>query len=83
MKYSLYYQAHIQKELSWLLTSAIRFSEHVAFDRTVDKQESIFEFYVAPDLEDVFLDIMKKLAVKNVVLRLEKMPNRLMYEEIV
>ena len=76
MKYSLYYQAHVQREKSWLVTASVRFSEHVAFDRTVSKDESIFEFFVAPDLEDVFLDIAHKLLEQKVFLDLKKLPNR-------
>lgn len=77
MKYSIYYQAHVQKELCWLVTASVRFSEHVAFDRTLDKEESIFEFFVAPDLEHVFLDVAQKLLDRGVFLTLTKMPNRL------
>ncbi|MBP9764837.1 hypothetical protein KBD08_00690 [Candidatus Babeliales bacterium] len=77
MNYSVYYQARVQKELCWFITSGIRFYEHVAFDRTIDKEQSIFEFYVAPDLEDVFLEVMQGLKKRGVVLDLQKLPNRL------
>lgn len=76
MRYSIYYQAHVQKELCWLVTASVRFCEHVAFDRTIDKQESLFEFFVSPDLEDVFLDVAKKLLDRGVLLDLKKLPNR-------
>lgn len=77
MSYSIYYQARVQKELCWMVTSTLRFTEHVAFDRTVDKEGSIFEFFVAPDLEEAFLDVAHKLLKKGVFLDLQKLPNRL------
>lgn len=82
MKYSIYYQAHVQKEICWMVTATVRYLDHVAFDRTVDKQGSIFEFYVAPDLEDEFLEVAKRLLARKVFLKLEKLPNRLMTEDI-
>lgn len=76
MEKCLYYQARVQKKLCWMVTSTLRFSEHVVFDRCFDKKESIFEFFVAPGLEDVFLDIMHKLEKKDVISELQKMENR-------
>lgn len=76
MRYSVYYQAHTKKELCWMVTASVRFCEHVAFDRTLDKDESIFEFFVAPDMEDVFLDVAQKLLDRGVFLTLNKLPNR-------
>ena len=77
MDYSIYYQARVQRELCWMVTSTLRFAEHVAFDRTLDKEGSVFEFFVAPDLEDTFLDVAHKLLEKGVFLDLQKLPNRL------
>lgn len=83
MNYSIYYQAKVQKELCWLVTSTMRFCEHVAFDRTVEKDDSIFEFFVAPDMETEFLDVAHKLLKRRVFLDLQKLPNRLIDTEIV
>lgn len=82
MQYSIYYQAHVQKELCWMVTATIRYLDHVAFDRTVDKEQSIFEFYVAPDFEAEFLSVAYKLIQHKVFLFLEKLPNRIMTENI-
>lgn len=82
MKYSIYYQAHVQKELCWMVTATVRYLDHVAFDRTVDKAGSIFEFYVAPDLEPEFLSVANRLLQRGVFLTLEKLPNRLISEDI-
>lgn len=77
MEYCLYYQASIRKELVWFATATFRFVEHVVFDRTIDKDKSVFEFFVAPDLQDVFLHMMDKLQKKEVVTKLQQLPNRL------
>lgn len=82
MNYSIYYQAHVQKELCWMVTATIRYCDHVAFDRTIDKEGSIFEFYVAPDLEDEFLSVAHRLLQKGIFLSLEKLPNRLITQDI-
>ncbi len=77
MNYSLYFQAHVKKELTWMLPATLKYSEHVAFDRAVDKHKGVFEFFVALGLEDVFLDIMQKLEQEGVISNLTKMDNRL------
>lgn len=83
MNYSIYYQARVQKELCWLVTSTMRFAEHVAFDRTIEKEdETIFEFFVAPLLEETFLDVAHKLLQRGVFLDLQKLENRLIHEDI-
>ncbi len=82
MQYSLYYQAKVQKELSWMVTASIRYLDHVAFDRTVDKQESVFEFFVTPDLEEEFLRVAHKLQDIGVFLSLEKLHNRLIDQAV-
>lgn len=79
MNYSFYFQANIKKELSWMLMSTLKYSEHVVFSRALDKATSLFEFFVAPGLEDVFLDIMHKLEQQGVVFNLQRLPNR--YQE--
>lgn len=80
MKYCLYYRAKIKKELCWLVTSTLRYSEHIAFDRCYDKEQSVFEFFVAPDLEKVFLSIMAKFEKHGVSSDLQSLPNRLLDE---
>jgi hypothetical protein len=80
MKYCLYYRAKVEKSLCWLVTSTLRYSEHLAFDRCYDKEQSIFEFFVAPDLKDVFLSIMEKFEKHGIVSQVENLPNRLLDE---
>ena len=73
----LYYQAHINKTKSWFLVAVLRSFEHLAFDRTLDKGSSLFEFFVAPGQEAFFEKLMEHLQDMGVVLDFEKKPNRL------
>ncbi len=76
--FSLYFQAHVKKELCWMVSATLKYVDHVAFDRTLDKDESLFEFFVSPDLEDEFLDMMHKFYKQGILLDFKKLPNRLM-----
>lgn len=80
MKYCLYYRAKIEKELCWIVTSTLRYSEYLVFDRCYDKELSIFEFFVAPDLQDVFVSIMATFEKHGIVSQLQFLPNRLLDE---
>jgi len=76
--YCEYYQALIRKEDCWFLVGVLRSFEHVAFDRTLDKEKSLFEFFVPATTEPFFLQIMDYLKAEGIVSDLKKMPNRLM-----
>ena len=80
MKYSLYYRAQVERELCWIVTSTLRYSEHVAFDRCYDKENSIFEFFVAHDLQDVFLSIMNIFEKHGIISQFQLLPNRFLDE---
>lgn len=80
MKYCLYYRAKIEKELCWIVTSTLRYSEYLVFDRCYDKELSIFEFFVAPDLQDIFVSIMATFEKHGIVSQLQFLPNRLLDE---
>lgn len=77
MLYCSYYQAHIPREKAWFLVAVFRSYEHLAFDRTIDKERSIFEFFVPVDLEHYFLELMHMLQQRGAVGELQKLPNRL------
>lgn len=77
MNYCSYYQAHIPRQYAWILTAVLRSYEHVAFDRTIDVQNSIFEFFVPPGYEQFFCDVMNDLADQGIVVNLQKLPNRM------
>jgi len=74
--FSLYFQAHVKKELCWMVSATLKYVDHVAFDRTLDKNESLFEFFVSPDLEGDFLDMMHKFVKHGIILEFKKIPNR-------
>jgi hypothetical protein len=76
--YCEYYQAHIQREACWFVTAALKSYEHVAFDRTINVAESIFEFFVAPATESCFVELMNYFQEQGYVSGLIKLPNRLM-----
>ena len=82
MNYSLYFQATVTKELCWMVTSSLRFTEHIAFDRALIKDQSLFEFFVSPDGVDTFLDVMSKLEKEGVIFNLVQLPNRLINESL-
>ena len=76
-QYCLYYTARLQKSHCWLVSSALRGTEHIAFDRSYDVPESIFEFFVPRAMEPVFLEVMAYFEAKKIVSELTKKPNRL------
>ena len=75
-KFCFYYVAHVEKSLCWLVSSAMRGTEHVAFDRAYNVSESIFEFFVPKEMESVFLEVMSYLERKGAVSNLIKKDNR-------
>ena len=75
--YCSYYQAVVQREKAWFFAGVLRSFEHLVFERTLDKEKSIFEFFVPVDLESYFLDLMSYFQNEGIVRDLEKLPNRL------
>jgi len=75
--YSLYYQAEVERSKCWVVTATLRYHEHVAFDRAVDVAESVFEFFVSPDLEEEFLYVMATLEKAGIISHIKKLPNRM------
>ena len=80
--YCLYYVAKVKRELCWVLSSALRGTENVAFDRALDKVESTFEFFVPKDMQKPFLQVMDYLIKQEVIIWLEEHKNRLINEEV-
>lgn len=77
MTYSLYYRAHIVEKDCWFLVAVLRSFEHLAFDRTYSKEESIFEFFVPADGEERFLEVMNYFKNERILTSFERLPNRL------
>ncbi len=76
MSYCLYFQAHVKKEKVWFLTSVLRSCEHLVFDRTIDLEKSVFEFFVPENSCDEFLSLMNFFEEKKIISNLCKLPNR-------
>jgi len=77
MNYCLYYQAYVVPSQCWFLAATLRSHEHLAFDRTLDVEKSIFEFFVPSVNEPYFLELMQYYQEKGIVKNLQKLPNRL------
>jgi hypothetical protein len=76
-----YYQATIAQKDCWFFVAALRSYEHLAFDRTFDVEKSIFEFFVAPSEEEIFLELMHFFEQEGLVTELKKLPNRFSDEQ--
>lgn len=77
MSHCLYYQAYINRKKSWFFVAVLRSFEHLAFDRTIDKGESLFEFFVSPSEKLFFEKLMKDLHQLEVVIDFYETKNRL------
>lgn len=78
--FSKYYQAHVDKKMTWFVVATLKSYEHMQFDRTIDPEQSIFEFFVPQDMEQLFLAVIKRLSEKGYVSGLIKQENRLKTE---
>ncbi|HBL98495.1 TPA: hypothetical protein DDZ86_02530 [Candidatus Dependentiae bacterium] len=78
MAFCSYFQAKITKRDTWFFVATLRFNEHLAFDRTFDKAEGIFEFFVPTDNEEAFLLFMKQHEKTGLVSNIIQLPNRLL-----
>lgn len=81
-KLSEYYVGKVERSKAWMLSSVMRGTEHVAFDRTINKVDSTFEFFVPKDTEIIFLQAMEYLKKEGVLLSLEKQENRILIEDL-
>jgi len=77
MDYCLYYQAYVKRELCWFLVGVLRSYEHMAFDRTIDKQKSIFEFFVPQGMQEQFEELMDRFLTMGIVTSYFQLENRL------
>jgi len=76
-----YYQAHVNGTFCWFVTALLRSYEHMVFDRTIDVENSILEFFVAPGAERHFLSIMSYFQEQGYIDQLKELPNRLQSDE--
>jgi hypothetical protein len=75
--YCAYYQANIKRELCWFFTASLRSCEYISFDRTINPEKNLFEFFVIPQSEELFLTLMSYFQKEGIVDNLVKLSNRL------
>lgn len=78
MYYCAYYQARVARATTWFFTSVLRSYEHLAFDRTLEKTDGIFEFFVPQGMEPYFVEFMEDMHKMGMVSDIKKLDNRLM-----
>jgi len=77
MDYCSYYQAQIDRQMTWFFVGCLKSYDHLAFDRTLDAESGLFEFFVPVDMEVHFLKFMDYFQDKEIVSNFKKLPNRL------
>lgn len=75
--YCPYYTANVDRHQSNYFVAIIKAFDNMVFDRTIDVDQSLFEFFVAPAYEQQFLDVMSLFEKQGLVANLRKLPNRL------
>jgi hypothetical protein len=75
--YCLYYQAQAAKPHHLFLVGLLKYYDHLCFDRTLDAEKGIFEFFVPQEQEPQFLEVMAFMEEKGLVHSLVKSENRL------
>jgi hypothetical protein len=73
-----YYQAHVVKADCIFFVAILRSFDHLAFDRTLDQPNQIFEFFVPVLMEQQFLTLMAFFEKKEIIKNLQQLPNRLL-----
>lgn len=81
MAYCSYYQATIERKNHCFIVAILKSFDYVCFDRTIDAQKGVFEFFVPVHQEPTFLALMDEFKRKGLMGDVEKMPNRLEHEE--
>lgn len=76
--YCVYYRARIDKSKTWFFVATLRSFEHLCFDRTIDVDQGMFEFFVPPDNEAFFVQLMHHFQNQCIAYDLEKVENRLL-----
>lgn len=76
MQYCYYYQAKIRRHDCWFFVATLRSFEHMAFDRTLDTHENIFEFLVPAATHEYFLEFMAYFQSIEMVSEFTRLPNR-------
>lgn len=78
LHYCNYFQAIVSRPESWFVVSVLKSFEHLCFDRTIDSDQSVFEFFVPQASQTLFLDLMSYFEKNGLVSDLKELPNRLL-----
>lgn len=78
-----YYQAYVKPQTGWFVVAILKSFDHLCFDRTINVENSIFEFFVPEELEQYFVEVMQWMEAEGYTARLQKMENRLKTEDFV
>ena len=81
MEYCRYYQAHVVKPKTWFFVATLRSFEHCCFDRTLDAEQGLFEFFVPIGMEELFLGIMQQFQDSGILSSLNRLPNRMKHSD--
>lgn len=73
-----YYQAHIVRKHTWFVVAVLKSFEHVAFDRTVNVEENLLEFFVPLSMDVYFRLVMDYCITHDIVTNFKQLPNRLL-----
>ena len=79
--FSEYYLAYLKKEECYFFSAALKSLEHVALARTLEKDKSLWEFFVSEENEDTFIKFLKYFQKQKIVIDFEKCENRLLDPE--
>lgn len=77
MAFCSYFQARIEREQTWLFVALLRSNEHLCFDRTLDTQQGLFEFFVPEKNVSRFITLMRGFEAMHLLTDLQALPNRL------
>ena len=72
-----YYVANVERHNANYFVAVIKAFDNLVFDRTIDVEQSLFEFFVPEACEAQFLALMDHFAQEGLISNLRKTENRL------
>ena len=78
--YCQYFQANLLREKIWFVVGALKSQENLCFDRALDKQTNLFEFFVPIKCVPEFLRCMHYFQDLGYLFNLEQKTNRVQLE---
>ena len=73
-----YYQAHVARKETIFFVAILRSFDHLCFDRSLNPEQELFEFFVPTDCEQQFISLMNYFEQQHIVTNLQQLPNRLL-----